>query len=206
MPDGHAPKKRRMPKQKPGTSEQVVGTPKDFLVALEYRFGPLSWDLCATAENSVVPGRFFDVATDGLKQDWGAIEGNLWCNPGFGEIAKWAEKAAEEATVRSKVFLLTPASIGANWYWKFLRPNAVTYVLHPRLQFVGHEHPFPKDLAVHVLGLGATALGRWRWKDELEKSREEALRPPIGKGMIEASDSEELDRKLRERAKGKGGK
>jgi hypothetical protein len=194
-----APKRRRkMPAQKPATSEQVVGTPRDFIIALEYRFGPLAWDLCATKENSVVPGRFFDVERDGLKQDWGSIDGNLYCNPEFGDIPRWLKKAVEEATPRSRVFVLTPASLDANWWWDFVRPHAITYALSPRLKFVGHAQAAPKGLALHWFGLGATGLGRFRWKETLEKARAAEIEPST-RGMIECADGDDMVRKLKER-------
>jgi len=44
---------RTMPAQRPGRSEQTVCTPREFLDAVEKRFGPIRIDLAATAENKV---------------------------------------------------------------------------------------------------------------------------------------------------------
>ena len=208
------PKRRKMPAQKPSTSEQTVGTPPDFIRALEYRFGPIAWDLCATPENSVVPGKFFDVERDGLKQDWGAIDGNLWCNPEFGDIPRWLRKAVEEATPRARVFVLTPASLDANWWWEFCRPHAITYSLKPRLQFVGHKNAAPKGLALHLFGMGAQGLGRWAWKATLAEALEETptdCRPPIEGKTDEQLKAEgwtvmEGENGMKLKAKKKGGR
>lgn len=175
MADGSsAPTRRKMPAQKHGTSNQVVATPLEFIDAVEARFGRLAWDLCADETNCVVRNnkgersrQFFSERENGLAQQWSNLGGNLWCNPPFGRIAPWAKKASEEACPLSPVFLLTPAAVGANWWWEFVRPHAIVYVLHPRIAFTGQ--PFPKDLQLAVFGLGATGLGRWRWTKERAK-------------------------------------
>jgi hypothetical protein len=176
MADGSAaPKRRKMPAQRPHTSEQVVATPWEFVDALEHRFGKLDWDLCASADNCVVrnvngtrSSQFFSKEENSLAQDWSAIGGNLYCNPEFGLISKFLEKAVAEASPTSRVFMLTPASIDANWWWEFVRPHAITYALD-RIRFVGQPHVHPKGLALHLIGMGATGMGRWRWTKEIAK-------------------------------------
>lgn len=181
--DGSAParKPRKMPAQKPATSEQVVVTPWEFIDAIEERWGKISWDLCASADNCVVRNQdgsrsrcFFSAAEDGLAQDWKNLGGVSYANPEFGQIEEWVKKAAEEADARSRVLILTPASVDANWYWDWVRPYAITYVLRPRLQFVGHTQTFPKGLMLSLFGEGATAFGRWRWRPD--KSRGQSAR------------------------------
>jgi len=164
--------KRTMPAQKPGKSEQVVGTPRDFLDAVEARFGELDWDLAANETNCVVqnvdggPSRFFfGEEENSLRQNWGDRVGLNWCNPPFDDIAPWVKKAAEEASPIARVLMLTPASVDANWWWDFVRPHAVTYAVAPRLTFVGHDKPYPKGLSLLYFGLGATGFGRFRWKE-----------------------------------------
>lgn len=174
---GIAPKKRRvMPAQNPATSEQSVGTPWEFVDAVEARFGKLEWDLAASAENCVVrnmdgdrSSKFFSVKENSLAQDWTNLGSPLWLNPPFDHIADFAKKCVADADPRALVLLLTPGSIDANWWWEFCRPHAITYALSPRLTFVGHNQPYPKGLALHVFGTGATGFGRWRWKKDAAK-------------------------------------
>lgn len=171
MADGGSIARRKMPAQKPSKSNQVVATPMEFVDAVESRFGKIHWDVCANAENCVVrnvhggrSAQFFSERENGLAQQWSHMGGNLWCNPPFGKIAPWAKKASEEANPHTRVLMLTPAAVGANWWWEYVRPHAVVYILHPRLAFTGQ--PFPKDLQLAVFGLGATGFGRWRWTKE----------------------------------------
>lgn len=176
MPDGApAPKRRKMPAQKPGKSKQDYGTPWPFIDALEDRFGKLDWDLAASAENCVVRNQdggrsacFFSEAENSLGQDWQRVGGLLYLNPPFANIGDWAKKCVEESDSRCQILLLTPASIGANWFWEFVRPHAIVWAID-RITFVGTEDPYPKDLILsHFIG-GANGLGRWRWTRQLEK-------------------------------------
>jgi hypothetical protein len=195
-----APKRRKMPAQKPGTSEQEVVTPRDFIEACEFRFGRFDFDLCASKANAVVPDAYFDKTRDAFRFDWSELEGNNWCNPEFGEIPRWLEKAAAEATPLARVFVLTPLSVDANWWWKFIRPFSISYALHPRLKFVGHKHLFPKGLALSIFGWGATGFGRFRWKDELAKkhaARAKDCGPPLdAAGMIEVPEGADMKSEL----------
>jgi phage N-6-adenine-methyltransferase len=172
-PDGTppAPKRRKMPAQKPATSKQDYGTPWEFIDTVEERFGQLEWDLAASADNCVVrnqeggrSAQFFSEQENSLGQDWQRVGGLLWLNPPFDNIAKFAKKCVEEANVRTRILLLTPASVDANWYWDFLRPHAIVYALSPRITFVGTEDPYPRGLLLSVFGFSVTAFGRWRWK------------------------------------------
>jgi hypothetical protein len=52
---------------------QVVGTPPEFIEALEGEFGPLGWDLAATAENAKAP-RYITPEIDSLAVHWHALD------------------------------------------------------------------------------------------------------------------------------------
>jgi DNA N-6-adenine-methyltransferase (Dam) len=164
---------RSMPKQKPGRSEQTVATPRDFLDAVETRFGKMTWDLAATADNCVIKGglrRFGPDHPDPMKRDaftndWSKLKGNLWCNPPFGDIAPWAKKC-RESVVHSgaqRIFLLVPASVGSNWFREHVFCWAQVLFLSPRLTFVGHTQAYPKDLMLAIYG-PEPAITCWRWK------------------------------------------
>lgn len=155
------------PRQKPGRSEQVVGTPEEFIMAVEERFGHLSVDLAATAENAKAP---FHIGpeSDSLKQKWNLYDGNLWLNPPFGHIKPWVKKASK--TIPSgRILVLVPASVGSNWFADHVWGRARVYFLRPRMMFVGHTAGYPKDLMLLVYG-EEPGVELWRWKEPRSKS------------------------------------
>lgn len=165
-------KRRRMPAQKPATSEQVVVTPDDFIQAVTLRFGRLDVDLAALSTNAKAPAYLGpdqprEDLRDSLAVPWAERfpRGNAWLNPEFTDLAKYVEKCAHEARKRMGFILqLGPASVGANYFQEFNMRHGFVLLLSPRLQFVGHPHPYPKDLALTVFGYGLTGIAPWRWK------------------------------------------
>jgi DNA (cytosine-5)-methyltransferase 1 len=154
-----------MPQQKPGRSEQVVATPPEFLSAVKnrLRITEFAYDLAASAENSVAP-RYFDEETNALSQDWYTIEGWLWLNPPYSNIEPWVAKAAAESRFGAQIAMLVPASVGANWWRDYVRKTAYITFLNNRIKFVGHEHLYPKDLALLLYTKylqGGDCM--WRW-------------------------------------------
>lgn len=157
---------RKMPAQKPGRSIQEVATPVDFLNAVQSRFGEFGWDLAASQDNTCAPD-WFDKERDSLRQGWHQlpVQGRwLWLNPEFADINPWAEKCAAEMRLGARILLLTPASVGAKWFQKHVVPAAHVIELSDRIQFVGHTHPFPKDLCLSVFCAGLTGRSGWAWK------------------------------------------
>ena len=163
-----------MPAQKPGTSRQDFATPAAFIEAVERRFGQLAWDLAAHAENSKCGLRYFGPGSahgeDSLAVGWSSFLqiGTLWLNPPFGKIDPWAVKCAAEAPKRhGLILMLTPASVGANWFAANVQGKAYVLALSPRLSFDG-KAPFPKDCVLSVWGHGLRGFDTWRW-DEVAK-------------------------------------
>lgn len=147
-----------------GRSKQDYGTPWEFIRAVVHRFGLLHWDLAASEENRKADS-FFCEADDSLAQDWTRLDGNLWLNPPFANIAPWAEKCALAATRRRGFILfLTPASVGANWFADHVHRRALVLGLSPRLTFEGTTDPYPKDLILSVFGYGVSGFDTWRWR------------------------------------------
>ncbi len=152
------------PVQKPGKSFQAYGTPDDLLAAVRKRFGPLSFDLAASADNTVVPGAYYDKEADSLSRSWHQIDGLLWLNPEFANIASWAEKCWLEAREGAKILMLTPASVGSEWFRQCVHGNAYVLALNPRLVFKGCTDAYPKDCMISVWGHGIHGFDVWRWK------------------------------------------
>lgn len=156
------------PKHNKGKSRQDVGTPRDFLDAVERRFGCIKVDLAARADNAVAP-LFVTPEEDSLVVPWGErFPSTLaWLNPEFSDIAPWAAKCAHEAGVQApglRVLLLTPASVGAVWFAEHVHRKALVLALSPRIKFIGHKTGFPKDLILSCFGFGAPGFELWRWK------------------------------------------
>jgi DNA N-6-adenine-methyltransferase (Dam) len=182
---------RKMPAQRPGSSEQDVRTPPEFLAAVVKRLGPIAWDVAATKENAVaarflgpgsphaenalaaswtslgralVPKVEAAHAPRGLA-DWLPIEPApiLWLNPPYGDIRPWAERASLSRDRGLRLAMLVPASVGANWFSDFVHERARVLALHPKLTFVGHKAAYPKDLILCVYG-ETPGFECWRWK------------------------------------------
>lgn len=154
------------PEQKPGRSKQDYGTPRAFLNAVENRFGPLEVDLAATAQNAKAP-TFIASEENSLAVDWvERFEGrNCFLNPPFANIAPWAEKCADFAhrARTGRIFFLTPASVGANWYAEHVHRKAYVISLQGRLTFEGESTPYPKDCILSVFGQQIQGSEVWKW-------------------------------------------
>lgn len=140
---------KSMPRQRPGKSEQAVCTPVVFLRALKARLGidHFAVDLAASRENTVAP-RFYSKASNALLQPWHNHEGWLFCNPPFGDITPWVEKAFEERKLGARTAMLVPAGVGSNWWRDHVHEKSRVLLLNGRLTFVGHKQPYPKDCAL----------------------------------------------------------
>lgn len=180
------------PIQKPGQSFQSYGTPWPLIRAVERRFGPLTIDLAATRHNAKAP-KWITPEEDSLKQNWAERigDGLAWLNPPFADIDPWARKC-KEAGETSRVIVLTPASIGSEWFAENCEDIAAVIGLRPRICFEGcHQlypakHPkagqrrcddaclgcatYPKDCMLTVFGDRRTLDGTvllpfqtWRW-------------------------------------------
>lgn len=164
---------RTMPAQNPGSSKQDYATPDDFIAAVTKRFGDLAFDLAADSSNARAE-KFYTKEDNSLVQDWTALRGNLWLNPEFADIDPWAKQCAQSAIWMPehesdrKIFLLTPASVGANWFCEWVYGRARVFFLNGRLTFIGQDDPYPKDCILSVFGL-PPGFEVWRWKPERVK-------------------------------------
>jgi phage N-6-adenine-methyltransferase len=164
----------KMPAQRPGRSEQVVATPPEFLQAVKKRLqiDQFDWDLAADEANSVVPSNFgkrhYDENDDALIQPWKRGSGWNWCNPPYGDIEPWVQKAWIEASNGAQTVMLVPASTGSNWWRDHVSARAYISHLNGRLTFVGHKSPYPKDLALLLYTpWGFWGTETWNWRANL---------------------------------------
>jgi phage N-6-adenine-methyltransferase len=121
----------------------VYRTPRNFMDVIRAEFGPLTWDLAASADNA--QALQYLTETDNalaLDRPWRRLGGWLWLNPPYGNIGVWAAKAAEEARHGAKILFLVPAAVGSNWYAESLHGQAGIRFLRPRLVF---EFLYPLD-------------------------------------------------------------
>lgn len=167
----------------------VYKTPDNFMQVVRDEFGPLTWDLAASADNTQA-GQYLSEADDSLAADrpWRRLGGWLWLNPPFGNIGLWAAKCAEEARHGAKILLLVPAAVGSTWYADYVHDQAEVRFLRPRLVFdfiypldykdskgnpspkagQRNKDPYPKDLMLCIYDrdcpweLGPAAP--WDWK------------------------------------------
>lgn len=184
----------KMPRQKPHRSKQDYGTPPELVAAIERRFGAITWDVAATADNSVCSRFFSRDGIDALTDDWSARftrRDVLFLNPEFGGIATtWAPLVAKWTRKLPwlRLLLLTPASIGSEWFQQHVHRKAMVLGLSPRLHFVGADDPYPKDCMISGFGFGVQGFDVWRWDEDaaepppasMRRARPTAKRLPPG--------------------------
>jgi phage N-6-adenine-methyltransferase len=155
------------------TSGENYATPDDFILAVKRRFRVLSFYYDLAAEPETTKGEhFFCEEENALSKDWtripGAVKRNLWLNPPFGQIAPWAAKCHDYGQRGTgRLFFLTPASVGANWFAEYVwAGNSTVYALQGRLSFDG-KAPYPKDCMLTVFGAGQPMRSEfevWDWR------------------------------------------
>lgn len=151
-----------------GKSKQDYPTPWEFIRACERKFGPITFDLAATPENTKAK-RFYTKEQDSLIQPWHENEGLQFLNPEFDRIAPWAAKCADESRRGAQVAFLTPASIGSNWFRDYVWPWADVYAVNGRIIFEGMTTPYPKDCILSVFGRDTgRSFNVWTWPDDVE--------------------------------------
>lgn len=161
---------RSGPTVKRHKSNQAYATPWELIRACERRFcHPIVFDLAANEINAKA-GEFFSVADNALAKSWDLVGGEglgmCWLNPPFDDITPWAKKCAEEADKGARILLLTPASIGANWFRDHVHRRAYVLALNGRITFEGASDPYPKDCMISAFGFGAVGFDVWTWQQK----------------------------------------
>jgi phage N-6-adenine-methyltransferase len=165
---------RTMPQQKPGSSRQDYGTPADFLRAVKLRFRVEEFviDLAARSDNAKADS-YITPEQNSLSLNWNEFSGwDCWLNPPFDDLGKWAKKCSTWNVGPNigggRLFFLTPASVGSNWFADYVYPNAMVYALNGRLIFEGETSPYPKDCILSIFGFSLVGtFDVWDWKETL---------------------------------------
>lgn len=146
-------------------SNQIVSTPKEFIDAFERRFGKITWDLAANAENSKAGDRFFGPGSahsaNAFLAKWSGLGELAWLNPPFEDIEPFCDRSADAVKkYRQRNALLIPASVCTNYFIEFVKPNAYVFELTPRV--------FKTKIRDCVLAMFEPAgyIGRetWKWR------------------------------------------
>jgi phage N-6-adenine-methyltransferase len=166
---------KHAPVQKPGKSEQVVGTPWELIRAVEKRWGKLKLDLAASDDgsNAKAPA-WFGPTDDYLSQEFVSGKGLpddalCWCNPPFANIRPWAKKWREDSQKGARIIALVPLTT-CGWFADEVEGHARVIGLVERVTFEGHTKPYPKDCMLLLYGKVdertsyLPGFETWRWK------------------------------------------
>jgi phage N-6-adenine-methyltransferase len=160
------------PKQKPGRSKQDYATPTEFLKAVQklLKIDSFSIDLAADSSNACA-AKYYTVEDDSLAQDWTTIEGWAWLNPPYGHIEPWVRKVWES---EASIAVLVPASVGSNWWKRWVHDQCTPIFLNGRLAFM-RDRPkwlYPKDCALLLYSTEANESSEarlyriWNWRSD----------------------------------------
>lgn len=161
------------PKQKPFRSRQDYATPLKFIIAVKFLLNIYDFcvDLAADTKNSIAY-RYYTKEDSALECFWPKSGGWCWCNPPYSNITPWVAKAVEESQKGAKVAMLVPASVGSNWWARYVHEKCNVLLLNGRLSFDGIA-PYPKDCALLLYGGEAVGFDKgydvWNWRKSLTK-------------------------------------
>jgi len=153
-------------------TKQDYGTPDNFFKPLDSHFG-FNYDLACTSENKLC--KFgLTMSDDSLRVEWHKLEGYLFLNPPFANIGPWAKKCYEESLLGAKIILLTPASVGSNWFRDWVFKKSKIRFLNGRLTFKGMKpnpktgkvDPYPKDCQIAIYDNINFGIDIWDWRNE----------------------------------------
>lgn len=167
-----------MPKQQPAISKQDYRTPQEFLGQVKklLKIDKFTFDFAADCYNYVSPS-YYTEQQDALVQDWSytTTNGWGWLNPPYRKIEPWAAKcdfynepSYEDLYDGERIAFLVPASVGSNWFKKYIYGKHLTLALNGRLAFIPDKPSwlYPKDLMLVLFGL-PWDFKVWDWKHEI---------------------------------------
>jgi phage N-6-adenine-methyltransferase len=120
-------------------------TPWELFNELDRKHGPITLDVCATAEKAKCAA-FYSPADDGLAQPW---TGTCWMNPPFSAIADWVAQADEAAKAGATVVCLLPVRTDTRWWHAHVAHHEIEF-RKGRVKFAGAKSgaPFPSAVVV----------------------------------------------------------
>lgn len=184
-------------------SKQDYQTPKEFVKAIEQRFGKISLDLAARSYNKVCE-RYLAPCTgpegplpfdreaygiDSFDHNWAELYeklgGIFWDNCEFNDIGRWSNRHKEMAVKGCNSLLLIPYGTTKAFMANVLG-SADIYFLEGRLAFIPGES-FPKDCVVAHYYPGCDGnVFFWDWK----RDRIVAEFKAVWKDRLDITDSE----------------
>jgi len=122
-------------------------TPAPLIDAARRTMGTIDLDAAShpIAQRVVRASTFFTIHDNALVKDW---QGNVWCNPPYGQWAPWAAKIAREldaGRVRSLILLGPTRSLTVNSLISLLRRCDAFGVTQGRMKFWGEKAATPDD-------------------------------------------------------------
>jgi phage N-6-adenine-methyltransferase len=145
-----------------GQSKQDYATPPDFMAAVSRKFGPLTWDLAASKDNTKAP-YYYTEADNSLSKNWNDTWGTCWLNPPFSNITPWAKHCSIYGSYGRQILFLVPASVGSNWFRDYVFHSAMIYFLNGRIKFIGCTDHYPKDCMLCHYGV-TPGIRIWSWQ------------------------------------------
>lgn len=82
-------------------------------------------DVCATVNNTKC-AQYYTPEQDGLKQPW--APNICWCNPPYGNIGPWVDKAIMEMQAGAIVIMLLPANTNTKWFKRCQEYGTVFFI------------------------------------------------------------------------------
>lgn len=121
-------------------------TPQGFFDKLNSEFS-FTLDPCCTSASAKCE-KFFDLAVNGLSQDWTADR--VFMNPPYGrQIGAWMRKAYESSLGGALVVCLVPARTDTAWWHEYAMRGECRFI-RGRLKFgdAKYSAPFPSAVVV----------------------------------------------------------
>ena len=149
-----------------------------------------------------------DFLQEGRISDLQGRKGLLWLNPPFNDIPAWVSRCQNEALLGANILLLTPASVGSNWFVDFIARSADVYLLNGRISFIKGE-PYNKDCMLShfyqnsqnrnavLRNKEKVGWGDWRWVSIWDWRNDKILHrwgfPPSRIDELKTSSAEQLE-------------
>jgi site-specific DNA-methyltransferase (adenine-specific) len=162
-----------MPAQRPGRSKQDYSTPPEFIAAVLARLDidRFQHDFAATARNSKGE-TYWDRDIDSLSvnaYDWADVlgpQGWGWLNPPYATIQPWVRAAYNATKYGAHIAMLVPASVGSNWFKRYVHDHAQVLFLNGRIEFIPGQ-PYPKDCMLILWGATTPNYDVWSWRQSI---------------------------------------